>query len=170
MELKKAIAERRSIRRYAKKRIPEAALTEVLQAALWAPSAGNLQSRKFYVVRNATAKERVADVASQQFIASADVVVVVCTDSGITRRYGERGATLYCVQDAAAATQNLMLAAHAHGIGSCWVGAFDEEALAEALQMPAHLRPVAIIPLGYPAEAPDAPRRVRIEDACVFID
>lgn len=169
MELKKAIAGRRSIRRYAKKRIPEAALTEVLHAALWAPSAGNLQSRKFYVVRREHAKQRIADAASQPFIASADAVIVVCTDSGITHRYGERGAALYCIQDAAAATQNMMLAAHAHGMGSCWVGAFDEDALAEALQMPAHLRPVAIVPLGYPAEAPQPPERVRIEDACVFI-
>jgi len=88
-------------------------------------------------------------------------VIVVCANqlrSG--RGYGARGVHLYCLQDTAAATQNLLLAATALGLATCWVGAFREEEAKKALNLPEGVRPVAIIPVGRPAEKPRIrPRR-----------
>jgi len=125
----------------------------LLRAAIRAPSAGNLQPWFFVVVREEKKKEALARAAlDQRFIARAPVVVVVCADPGRSAmRYGGRGMNLYCLQDTAAATENLLLAAVALGLGGCWVGAFNEEEAARALDLPSHLRPVAIVPLGYPA-------------------
>lgn len=65
-----------------------------------------------------------------------------------------RGRTLYCIQDTAAAAQNIHLAAYSFGLGTCWVGAFDEDEARRILRIPLGVRPVALIPVGYPAEAP----------------
>ncbi len=126
---------------------------KILQAAIRAPSAGNMQPWFFVVVREEKKKEALGRAAlDQRFIARAPVVVVVCADPGRSAtRYGGRGVNLYCLQDTAAATENLLLAAVASGLGGCWVGAFHEEEAARALDLPSHLRPVAIVPLGYPA-------------------
>lgn len=126
---------------------------KILRAAIRAPSAGNLQPWFFVVVREAEKKEALARAGlDQRFIARAPVVVVVCADPDRSAmRYGGRGVNLYCLQDTAAATENLLLAAVALGLGGCWVGAFNEEEATRALDLPSHLRPVAIVPLGYPA-------------------
>jgi SagB-type dehydrogenase family enzyme len=85
----------------------------------------------------------------QSFIAQAPVAIVVCTDAGRSaERYGERGTNLYCIQDTAAAVENILLAATALGLGACWVGAFDDSAVAGVLQLSATLHPVAIVPIG----------------------
>ncbi len=136
---------------------------KILRAAIRAPSAGNLQSWFFVVVREEEKKEALARAAlEQRFITQAPVVVVVCADPDRSAtRYGGRGVNLYCLQDTAAATENLLLAAVALGLGGCWVGAFHEEEAARALNLPSHLRPVAIVPLGYPTRPRTgrAPRR-----------
>ena len=83
------------------------------------------------------------------------MVIVVCADEKRSSTgYGIRGKLLYCLQDTAAATQNILLTAHSLGLGSCWVGAFDEESARKALNIPEGVRPVAIIPVGYPDETP----------------
>lgn len=125
---------------------------KILRAAIRAPSAGNLQPWFFVVVREEKKKEALARAAlDQRFIARAPVVVVVCADPGRSAtRYGRRGVNLYCLQDTAAATEHMLLAAVALGLGGCWVGAFHEDEAARALHLPSHLRPVAIVPLGYP--------------------
>jgi nitroreductase len=68
--------------------------------------------------------------------------------------YGYRGKTLYCIQDTAAATQNILLTAYSLGLGTCWIGAFNEDEAKRALNAPEGIRPVAIIPVGYPDETP----------------
>lgn len=161
-ELLGIIKGRRSIRRFKPDPIPEEDLVEVLEAATWAPSAGNAQPWRFVVVRDPELRGKlVAAALGQGFIAEAPVVVVVCVDLERARRaYGERGETLYCIQDTAAATQNMLLIAHAKGLGTCWVGAFSEEKVRTALALPEGLRPVAIVPMGRPAEEPrPRPRR-----------
>jgi len=101
----------------------------------------------------------------QYFIAEAPVVVVVCVHPARSaRRYGDRGTGLYCIQDSAAFVQNMLLASYAIGLGSCWVGAFDEARAAQAIEAPDGIRPVAIIPIGSPAESPSAPPRRSLED------
>jgi len=82
---------------------------------------------------------------------------VVCANQTLSARgYGVRGINLYCLQDTAAAIQNMLLAACALGLAACWVGAFNEEEATRVLKIPNGVRPVAIIPVGYPAETPEA--------------
>ena len=161
MEVLEAIRTRRSIRRYGPGEVTWEQVETLIDAARWAPSAGNLQPWEFVVVQDPSTKERLARAAlNQRFIAQAPVVIVVCADpmrSGSV--YGPRGAELYCIQDTAAATQNMLLAAHALGLGTCWVGAFDEYEVRHVLGIPPDIRPVAIVPVGRPAESPRPPRR-----------
>lgn len=153
---------RRSVREYLNEPIPDEVLEELLSAAILAPSAGNAQPWRFLVVREPRLKAGLAQAAyGQSFLAEAPVVVAVCADLARAKRaYRERGVNLYCLQDTAAAVENLLLAATAKGLGTCWVGAFDEGKVAEVLGLAADLRPVALIPLGRPAESPNPrPRR-----------
>jgi nitroreductase len=165
MELFEAIKTRRSVRSFKRKKIPDEVLTKILEAAIWAPSSGNLQNWEFIVVKNKDTKEKIAEIAyNQDFIAEADVVLVVCSNQNKMWRYGERGEKLYSIQNVAAAIQNILLTAHSFGIGSCWIGAFDERELASSLDLPDHVKPHAIIPLGYANEKPRIPSRVGLEE------
>jgi nitroreductase len=134
--------------------VPPETVTRLLEAAIRAPSAGNCQPWQFFVVRNEDTKRELARAALDQwFLSVAPVVIVVCADpERSARRYGDRGRLLYSLQDTAAATENLLLAAASSGLGACWVGAFDEEKAARALDLDPLLRPVAILPIGYPAK------------------
>lgn len=157
MDVMEAIRKRRSVRRYREDPVTDEDVREVLTAGVWAPSAGNAQPWRFLVVRERGLREGlVAAAHGQRFLAEVPVVIVVCADLARARRaYGERGATLYCLQDTAAAIQNMLLAATARGLGTCWVGAFDEGKATEVLALPAGLRPVALIALGRPRETPE---------------
>ena len=161
MDVMTAIKNRRSIRRFLNKEIPKDAIDVLKDALIWAPSAGNLQSRRFYFVFNNDVKKRIVDAALHQtFILQAPLVVIACADLLIGRSYGSRGEELYSIQDVACSIENMMLAAHSLGLGSVWVGAFHEDEIAKVLEMPPNLRPVAIVPVGYPAHSPSPPRRL----------
>ena len=163
MEVLEAIRVRRSIRKFDPSRdVDDEVLREVLEAAIWAPSAGNAQPWRFLVVRTSELKQGLAKAAlGQEFVAQAPVVIVVCADLARAKQaYGERGESLYCLQDTAAAIQNMHLAAASLRLGTCWVGAFSEREVSRLLGLPPSLRPVALIPVGYPAEKPrPRPRR-----------
>ncbi len=165
MDVMEAIFGRRSVRRFRDDPIPDEDLRKILEAATWAPSAGNMQSWEFVVVKDPGRKRELVRAAlGQSFIAEAPVVVVVCANENRSAsRYGERGRTLYCIQDTAAAIQNMLLAAYSMGYGTCWVGAFDERAVSSVIRAPSGVRPVAIIPIGKPAESPRGPRRMPLE-------
>ena len=152
-----AIKERRSFRQFETTPIHEPTIGRLLESAHLAPSAGNLQPWKFVVVRQENLRQKLARAAhGQEFIVDAPVSIVVCAEpERSAARYGDRGSELYCVQDTAAATQNILLTATAYGLGSCWVGAFDEAAVREGLGLDDSLRPMALIPLGYPATEAD---------------
>lgn len=168
MDIFDAIRGRRSIRRYRNEPIPESALAVLEESLLAAPSAGNLQPRRFYFVTRREALRRIAIATyGQSFIADVPLAVVCCADLALARPYGKRGKTLYCLQDVAASVQNLLLAAFSLGLGTVWVGAFDEKDVAKILGLPASLRPVAIVPVGYPDEHPAPPERVPKEEAVV---
>jgi nitroreductase len=141
---------RHSVREFESGAIPPEDVELMKETLRWAPSAGNMQPWFFYVVAGREAKEGLAAAAyGQQFVAEAPVAFVVCAEpERSAARYGERGRTLYCYQDTAAAVENLLLAGHMLGYGACWVGAFDEVAARDALDIPKHLRPVAIVPVG----------------------
>ncbi|MEM1545263.1 MAG: nitroreductase family protein [Candidatus Methanomethylicia archaeon] len=162
MDLFKAIYERTSIRSFKSSPIPEEDLMKILDYAIQAPSAGNLQPWEFVIVKNEETKRKLVDAAyGQDFISGAPIVVVVCANKRISSsRYGDRGENLYCIQDTAAATYGLILAAYALGYGACWIGAFSERKVSQILNIPEHVRPVAIIPIGIPAEKPLKPERI----------
>lgn len=152
MDVVACIEGRTSTRDFLPDPVDEGLVDEALRLANLAPSAGNLQSRDFVVVRNQHTKKLLAEAAlNQEFISEAPVVVVLCANHERIAHYGERGRSLYCLQDVAAAAENMMLFLHSKGLGSVWVGAFDERRVSAALSLPQHVRPVTIVPIGYPA-------------------
>ena len=162
MDLLAAIKERRSVRSFLHKDLPNGVLEEIIGCGILAPSAGNTQPWGFIIVRERQRKKALSEAAlSQDFIEEAPVVIVVLADQARSARvYGRRGSELYSIQDTAAAIQNMLLTAHGLGLGACWVGAFDEGSVAEIVKAPRHAKPVAMIPIGYPSYPSTAtPRR-----------
>jgi nitroreductase len=161
LDVFEAITSRRSIRAFEKKAISDEQVKVLIDAARYAPSAGNIQPWEFVIVRDQQIKKQLSSAAlNQAIIEDAPVVIVVCANEARSGQgYGSRGVNLYCVQDTAAATQNILLAARAMGLGTCWVGAFQEEMVRRSLNTPTDVRPVAIIPVGYPAENPTLRKR-----------
>jgi len=161
MDLLEVIKKRRSIRSFKKQDLPHDIVEKLLEAARWAPSAGNVQPWKFVVVSSQKTKQELSMAASsQKSLEEASVVIVVCADEKRAEEsYGVRGKTLYCLQDTAAAVQDILLTACSLGLGSCWVGAFKEDEVRKIIKAPKKMRPVALIPVGYPNEAPRARNR-----------
>jgi nitroreductase len=169
MEIFKAVKERRSIRDFQKKEIPKDIVDNLIEALIWAPSAGNLQARKFYFIKDEGIKKQIAAAAlKQHFIAEAPLVIIGCTDSRIAYKYGKRGVNLYSIQDVACSLMGMMLVAHDNGLGSVWVGAFHEDIVSNILRLPRHLRPVAIVSVGYPSKIPPPPLRMSKEEVVEF--
>jgi nitroreductase len=165
MEVFEAILKRRSIRDFEKKEIPKEKIEKLKEALIWAPSAGNLQARKFYFVFNEEIKKKLAKAAlNQNFIAKAPLVIVGCCDLEKISWYGERGKNLYTICDVSAAIENLLLMATAETLGACWVGAFDEKEVSKILNLPKNERPIVIVPIGFPKEIPSPPEREPIEN------
>ena len=166
MDVFKAISERRSVRKFKKKEIEDQLINKILESGLWAPSAGNLQSWDIILINDQEIKHKLITAAyMRDFIGEAPIVMVLCANMHKSATiYNDRGKELFCIQDAACAGQNMLLAIHALGLGACWVGAFDEEYVNDLLGMPAHVRPVALIPLGYPDEKPYPPPRRRVDE------
>ncbi len=153
MEVVDCIEGRTSTREFKSDPIEDDIVQEALRLANLAPSAGNLQARDFVVVRDVAVKGALSEAAyRQEFVRTAPIVVVCCANLERIRHYQKRGETLYCLQDVAAAIENMMLYLHSKGVGSVWVGAFDEAKAIAALSLPKHARPVAIVPIGYPAD------------------
>jgi nitroreductase len=161
MQFFDVIDQRRSIRAYRMIAIEQAKVDAILSAARLAPSAGDLQAYVILFVEKPKTKVALAQAAfGQNFIADAPLVLVFLADRQRNEsKYGDRGAMLYCVQDATIAAAYAQLAAAAQGLGACWIGAFDEGRVAKAIGAPAHLRPIALMPIGYPDEAPVRPPR-----------
>jgi nitroreductase len=158
MKFEEVLRGRRSVRRYEKKPIPRELIIDLIAAAEAAPSAGNLRARKYFVVTRPEMRRALA-VASygQRQVETAPVLLVVAADiERSSSRYGDRG-SLFSLQDATAATMCLLLAAHNLGLGTCWIGAFDDEMVKDALSLEEHLLPMAIVSLGWPAEEPRPP-------------
>jgi len=170
MTILDVIKNRRSIRDFRDQDIHETAVEALIEAIRWAPSAGNLQSRKFYFIFNKDVKKKLTRAAlNQTFISQAPLAVVACLDRKIASRYGDRGVNLYSIQDVAAAVMNMMLTAHELGLGSVWVGAFNEFEVFDILDMPHNLRPIAIVPVGYPAKSPKPTPRFSKNEIVEFV-
>jgi nitroreductase len=163
MDFWELVRRRRSVRSYDPNAdVSPEQVKRILEAAIKAPSAGNRQPWHLVVVRDQALRQELVQAAyGQGFLARAPVVIAVyCDPARSAGRYGERGSSLYCLQDTAAVTEHILLAATALGLGSCWVGAFDEAAVARTLDLPGHLRPVALVSIGHPF-APSSRRTSR---------
>ncbi len=157
------VRHRHSIRHYQSDMpVEREKLHAILEMACAAPSAGDLQSYHIYAVTDAARRRRLSEAAmGQAFLAEAPACLVFCADpERSAQEYGDRGRRLYALQDATIAAAYAQLAAVAAGLGSTWVGHFDEAAVRAVVAAPDHLVPVALLSLGYPAELPEpTPRR-----------
>ena len=161
METLRCIKERRSIRSFKPEPISHKVIEEILTAAINAPSSGNVQDWEFIIVKEKENKKKIAEAAlGQNFISEAPVIIVVCSNlKRISYVYGQRGKYLYSIQNTAAAIENILLSAWDKGLGSCWVGAFNEIEIKKILNLPNEIRPLAIIPIGYPKQIPPKSER-----------
>lgn len=165
MDIKSAISSRHSIRGYLDKKLSNDLVFEIIKFAHLAPSAGNMQARDFIIVEDIEIRKELSKAAlDQEFIIEAPVSIVVCANLDRISPYGTRGRELYCLQDAAAAVEHILLMAIENGLGTCWVGAFNEKEVSKILQLPSHIRPVAIIPIGYPKQKPIPTPRIDIKE------
>lgn len=153
MDVFEAIRTRRSIRKYRSEAIPDEKLVMILEAARLAPSAGNRQPWRFILVQDADRKKAVAEIANKQaFLEDAAAIVVAVGDPDVSARWHEK--------DSMIALEHMVLAATTLGYGTCWIGAFDEDALKRLLKIPTKMKAVALLPIGVPAEKPASrPRR-----------
>ena len=153
MEAIEAIHTRRSIRKYTSQPVSDALMNELLTAAMYAPSAGNAQPWHFVVIRERQTLDAIPIFHPHaKMMKYATVAVVVCGDTTVEKYRGR------WVLDCSAATQNILLAAHAKGLGAVWVGLHPEPARVEnmrrLLRLPENIIPLSLIPVGYPAEHP----------------
>lgn len=164
MDLFDAIEQRRSVRSYADREVEDEKIRKVLEAATMAPSANNRQEWRFVVVRDPELRTKLIDAAhGQRFVGEAPVVIVACAaESDHVMSCGHPAHLI----DVAIAVDHLTLAARALGLGTCWVGAFDANAVRQTLGIPADIEVVQLIPLGYPADWP-SPRSRRPMDNLV---
>lgn len=161
MDVLEAIRGRRSIRRFESRDIPKDTLTQVLEAGHWAPSASNFQPWRFIVVRDEKVRKDLARASSYgKFMAQTPVVLAVVVDPSRSN---------HPVEDGAAATQNMLLAAHSLGLGSCWIGSFDsiwEDQAKNILGIPGGNRLLSLIAIGYPAERGSSSRKPLRDVVC----
>jgi len=162
METLKAILTRRSIRKYSNKNIPEEYYELLLKAAMHAPSARNRQPWHFIIISDRNILKKLAAVnPSWKMLETAASAIVVCGDLNL------EDAESFIIQDCAAATQNILLAAHESGLGSVWLGVHPKEdrlkPLIEILKIPGHILPVSMVSLGKPDEDREQPDRYNIE-------
>lgn len=171
MDILDCIRLRRSIRNYVDKQVEWDKVGAILQAGVHAPSSGNLQNWKFIVVIERDTRKKIAEACLQQYwMEKAPVHIIVVAEPQKARQfYGIRGERLYSIQNCAAAIENMLLVAKDNGLGSCWVGAFDEDMLNSVLGMPDYVRPQAVITVGYAAEEPEEPPEYRVYDM-VFVE
>jgi F420 biosynthesis protein FbiB-like protein len=191
------IHERRSVRKYLPKPVPKELIQEVLEAAGWAPSAHNAQHYRFIILENATIKKELAEAMAKVWIADlskdgqtietdrlkdrvdrfakAPALILACI-TGIeglpSYSYERRQRCLHdlAVQSLGAAIENLLLAAHSKGLGTCWYSApcFCKETVKQNLGLPDEAEPQAFVILGYPAETPSVPLKKSLTEYCFF--
>lgn len=160
-----AIVTRRSIRKYKDIPVTWDQIGTLIECAKTAPSAGNLQNWKFIIVRNEETRKQISEACAQQYwMAKANVHIVVCVLPFKAQQFfGIRGERLYTIQNAAAAAENIIIAATAMGLGSCWVSYFDDNTLRRILSIPDYASPQAVITIGYADEQPPKPVHYTIE-------
>jgi len=170
LDIFQVMRDRRSIRRYQDVPVDNDKIEQVLEAARLAPSWKNMQCWRFLVVREQSARELLLgaipeDNPGKKAIAAAPVSILVCADP--SESDVENGIP-YFVADTAIAFEHLCLAAHALGLGTCWIGWYDERKIKQALGVPEHIRVVGMTPLGYPDQQPKPRPRKELAEIAFF--
>ena len=159
MEILNLLKSRRSIRVYQDKPVSQDLLLQILEAGRWAPTGANLQPWHFIVVTDPETRRQIGGVARFLFIKSSHVgkapVVLILGFDTRKGKYGRYDVTL--------AGGNMLTMATHLGLGTCWIGAFDEQRVKEILGIPEHIEVIALITLGYPGENAEVPPRVELE-------
>ncbi len=151
------ILNRRSIRSYLKRELTNEQLFKILNAARWAPSARNLQPWHFILILDDKLKEKMVPICfNQKFIGEASCIVVGLADLEKSPKWA--------IVDTTIALEHMVLVAHELGLGTCWIGAFDENKVKKLLKIPDKYKVVALLTIGYPAEQPLRKPRVNIEE------
>lgn len=179
MELFEAIRTRRSVRAYQDNPVEDEKLRAVLDAVRMAPSWANMQCWRMVVVKDRATREKIGDLSyvesyfaskgykanpSKKALAGAPVVIALCADPSQSGVLWDQS---YYLVDAGIAAQNLMLAARGQGLGTVFVGVYDEEKLKELLHIPSPIRIIGLLPLGYPTEEKkDGPKRKPLDEIC----
>ncbi len=153
MQFKNVFLGRRSIRRYKSKDLPISLVGDIIDLARYAPSSGNLQNWKVVIVTDQDKRQEIADACLQQdWMVEAPVHLVICNDyNDVKNHYGKLG-KMFSIQNCANFAYAITLCATDFGVSSCWIGAFDTEAIHRILDIPDDMDPEIIIPLGYSDE------------------
>ena len=161
MDVFTAVSQRSSVRAYKATPVEEEKLRKILEAARLSPSASNRQDWKFVVVKNRETRKKLAQAAfGQSFIGQAPVVIVACgTEPKAMMACGQATHTV----NVSIACAYMILEAYELGLGTCWIGAFNENEVKEILNIPRHVRAVAMTPVGYPDEPPSKKSRKSLD-------
>ncbi|NTU59362.1 MAG: nitroreductase [Chlorobiaceae bacterium] len=170
MDIFEVIDNRRSIRKYTDRPVEQEKILRMLDAARLAPSWKNMQCWRFLVLTDPERKRLLLDAfpdgnPGKNAISTAPVSIVVCADPSES---GVENGIEYYIADTAIAFEHLCLAAQALGLGTCWMGWYDEAMLKSALGLPRHIRVIGITPLGYPDQSPKQRPRKPLSDIVFF--
>jgi len=169
MDTLKAIATRRSTRLFKAKPVSTDDLHLLVEMALKAPSAGNLQDYRFIIVTDKLKIKELPDFCmDQMWISSAPAVIVVCSQPSVQKKWYGAPGDIFARQNAAAATQNILLAAHSIGLGSCWISGFNQEKIDEFFGTTGKARVESIIPIGYPVRKPEPKQEFELINTLFF--
>jgi nitroreductase len=166
MEIIELIKKRRSTRKFSDKKVSLDQIKKLIELANMSPSAGNLQARSIVIVQDQSVIEKIKEVAGglSKFETKIPVILVILAkpeESAV--RYEDRGRNLYSLQDATIFASYFQLLATEKGLATCWVGYFNEKDIAKILNLPNDVRPVAMLPIGYPAENPEPKDRKTLD-------
>jgi nitroreductase len=152
MEFIDVIKTRRSVRKFKDQEIEPEKLERMLECARWSPSWANKQCWHFVAVSDREMIKKVSQTSMiNKWLKTAPAIIVACADP---KASGERNGIDYFTVDTAIAMEHLVLAAADQGLGTCWIGAFNEDKLKEILGIPENIRLVALTPVGYPMDNP----------------
>lgn len=162
MSFFKTIEKRRSIRSYSDRTVEKSKIQKILKAAWMCPTSMGMQNFKIFVIDNTKKKERLIKATHNQEYVNSSLVLIFCADPKRIKFMGNRGKTLFAVQDATIAASYAQLAATSLGLSSVWIGHFNEKEVSQIIRT--KLRPVAILPIGYANEKPKPKKNQKITD------
>ncbi|HKK83490.1 MAG TPA: nitroreductase family protein [Atribacterota bacterium] len=167
MKFQELVKKRYSVRAYKPDDVPQEVIDNILEAARMAPTAVNSQSFKLFVIKTAGFRDELKKVYQREWFSQAPYVIGICgiPEENWVRKDGKN----YVDVDSAIVMDHVILAATDLGLGTCWIGAFDPDAVKKFLDLPSGMEPIAFTPIGYPADSPGIKRRKAIDELVHYI-